>query len=222
MAASSGSEARPEDGGVAWQARVHPRVVRQHAQDRSAGSVLADQAAGQCAPAWRMCGEVQQPATYPQARPHMTAVCKTVASTFPQLLVRRAVTLLLSSLRAWSWRIRAETRLSCSSAADDRVDLLAVSGAHGQLADRWAPWPQTETLGGHCAQVTTLSRTFPQVKLGGQGRGRTAGLPLFSSKDDRPRMSAWSHLPDPGHRVAAGGLPRTNMNETGTETRTTP
>ena len=54
-----------------------------------------------------------------------------------------------------------------------------------RLADRWASWPQTETLGGHCAQVTMLSRTFPQVKLGGQGQDRTADLPLFRP-DNRP------------------------------------
>ncbi len=46
-----------------------------------------------------MRGEVPQPATYPQAKPYMAAVCKTVASAFLQLLVRRAVARLLSSLR---------------------------------------------------------------------------------------------------------------------------
>ena len=35
---------------------------------------------GPCTIVWRMRGEVQQPAAYPEARPHVTAVCKTVGS----------------------------------------------------------------------------------------------------------------------------------------------
>jgi hypothetical protein len=49
-----------------------------------------------------------------------------------------------------------------------------------------------------------------------------AERPLFSSKDERPQASAYRHFHDPGHHVAVGGLPRTKMNETGTETSSTP
>ena len=70
---------------------------------------------------------------------------------------------------------------------------------------------------GLCASITPCE--FTQVRAGGQGQDRTADLPLFSSKDHRPQLSASIHLPDPEPQAAVGVLPRTNANETGTETR---
>jgi hypothetical protein len=84
------------------------------------------------------------------------------------------------------------------------------------------PAPAGNTPGTH-ANARPKREDKAQVKredlTGGQGQDRTADLPLFSSKDDRPHVSVWSRSPDPGRHTAAGGLPRTYVNETGTETR---
>jgi hypothetical protein len=58
--------------------------------------------------------------------------------------------------------------------------------------------------------------------VGGYGQHRTADLPLFSCKDGCPPGSTPVHLPTSGPYVTVGGLPRTKMNETATETGTCP
>jgi len=75
-------------------------IHRALADIRSLGSLLVRGPAvrtsaliGYLAKFWRIRGEVQPPAAYPQARLRMAAVCKTVASASRQLLlIRRAVT----------------------------------------------------------------------------------------------------------------------------------
>jgi len=63
-----------------------------------------------------------------------------------------------------------------------------------------------------------MVRAFWLVRSGGQGRGRTADLPLFRIKDHRLRR--YNRVYPRCSRTAMGGyrLPCTNMNETKTET----
>ena len=80
-------------------------------------------------------------------------------------------------------------------------------------------WPQTETPTRENARIAILDGAFSLVRGGGQGQDRTADLPLFSSKDHRSQSSVSIHLPGPEPWTAGGVLPRTNANETGTETK---
>jgi len=103
---------------------------------------------------------------------------------------------------------------------DDVVDLRPsmLPCTSGAAYRPLASWPQTETPARENALITILDRTFSLIRGCGQGQDRTADLPLFSSKDHRSQSSVSIHLAGPGPQAAVGVLPRTNANETRTET----
>ena len=59
---------------------------------------------------------------------------------------------------------------------------------------RLLSWPQTETPARENARIAILDRAFSLVTGGGQGRGRTADLPLFRIRDGRLPGSMTGHL----------------------------
>ena len=81
---------------------------------------------------------------------------------------------------------------------DDAVGLLGprhVPNTRRSAYRPLVPWPQTETPASQNARTSIIIRAFLLFRGGGgQGRGRTADLPLFRIKDDRPPASMTGHL----------------------------
>ena len=63
-----------------------------------------------------------------------------------------------------------------------------------------------------------IKRTFPLVRGSGQGRGRTADLPIFRTPVQCPSLVGTVHELRRNSFAVAGGRPRTNVNETEMET----
>ena len=69
------------------------------------------------------------------------------------------------------------------AALSDREQLCSTGESVmtcGYTAVRMQNWPKNETAGITNCTPTVTKRTSAQVRAGGQGRGRTADLPLFS------------------------------------------
>ena len=70
-----------------------------------------------------------------------------------------------------------------------------------------------------CRNLETITgRVYAQVRGGGQGRGRTADLPLFRSKDHCLRAAMMDDYRTQWPSTASGRLQCTPVNETRNET----
>src|SRR5215471_12731101 len=95
------------------------------------------------------------------------------------------------------------------------------SASTRQESETSSPRPSTARVSKSVSKAARPERTraaFPLLRTGGQGRGRTADLPLFRITDHRAGPAMVVYLPAQRPAVHADGLRCTWMYETRNET----